>query len=202
MCTKCDAEFMDKSELNQHLLSHQKIVCIVCSKLFSTDTQLLQHCMNMHKVQEGLVLEEHQCKHCFKIYSTKSSMNEHIKAAHKNKGPFSCTVCGLVFVHASNMRTHRAAKHFNRKSRQIESEPKVMKQQTLSDPVIVLTEKEKDIVTNTDFSFLVSTSNLLGDTDLQSKFPTLSSHLLSEDLVPVDKNTDNNSLVTDFLLNL
>ena len=79
-----------------------KQICPLCSKLFSTNGNLKNHIMTIHKN-----IRPYKCSYtgCNKEYSNKSRLEVHIRT-HTGARPYVCTICSKSFNEKGNLKTH------------------------------------------------------------------------------------------------
>ena len=80
-----------------------KQICPLCSKLFSTNGNLKNHIMTIHKN-----IRPYKCSYtgCNKEYSNKSRLEVHIRT-HTGARPYVCTICSKSFNEKGNLKTHQ-----------------------------------------------------------------------------------------------
>nr|CAH7756139.1 unnamed protein product [Callosobruchus chinensis] len=118
-CTKCDALFMHKTDLDAHVKKEHpkeeyKVSCPVCPKKFVKLYQLNRH----QKVAHSTVERQYKCSSCDKTYSKPDQLRSHLRVHHGAVGakPHVCDICFKGFNQISNlkdhMRTHNGEKPF------------------------------------------------------------------------------------------
>lgn len=127
-CATCNKTFTKKSSFKQHMLTHSeqriKLFCPVCSKdgvikTFSKNSNLVQHCRNVHQgtnVEEVLgscerkpvkITENpHQCHICGKKYKVKASLKIHVSEVHEIRIKPLCQLCGKQFQNDAALKKH------------------------------------------------------------------------------------------------
>ena len=66
------------------------------------------HIMHVHRGQKSKkeILPTHQCIHCGKNFSYKSTLTSHFKSVHKMVYDFECNHCGKTFWKADLLNSH------------------------------------------------------------------------------------------------
>jgi len=84
-CDKCDMTFVEKGDLNKHLITHnpdhKPFICEICSKSFSRKITLTKH----QKLHTGL--KEYICKICGKAFAQSPGLYMHMKTHGFNIKP-------------------------------------------------------------------------------------------------------------------
>jgi transcription elongation factor Elf1 len=140
MCEKCDTEFTNSVDLNNHLkgcldeLPLKDFKCDMCSlNNWHSVIALRRHIGEEHQKDRlvcdicGQILKTHMklhkqrahgiggppatCDQCGKGLSSKSRLKMHIKAIHENFRAFQCTDCGQKFCDDPTLQRHRQSKH-------------------------------------------------------------------------------------------
>merc|ERR1739838_931957 len=115
-CTSCDYIFADDETLQNHkkskhnLPGKKKFDCIVCG--YSTDRKcnFERHC-NIHTEVKAI-----KCNTCGKCFTSKGSLNSHIKSVHNINSRYECDVCDKIFNKRCNLKQHVKAVHNKIKS--------------------------------------------------------------------------------------
>ncbi|CAH1996440.1 unnamed protein product [Acanthoscelides obtectus] len=118
-CTRCDALFMQKADLEvhvkkEHIKEEYKVSCPLCPKKFVKLYQLNRHTKAAHSTVE----RQYKCSSCDKTYSKPDQLRSHLKTHHGegNVKPHVCDICFKGFNQISNlkdhMRTHNGEKPF------------------------------------------------------------------------------------------
>lgn len=105
-CYICDAIFETKSDLNDHLESHKKMLphkCSQCSTeahpIIITTVVLL----NKHFQTHGF---HYVCPGCPSRYRTMYALSHHIWNVHENNFEQTCETCGKLFVCKNSFKRH------------------------------------------------------------------------------------------------
>ncbi|XP_057972062.1 transcription factor IIIA isoform X2 [Malania oleifera] len=103
----CMKHFSNSQCLKDHILScHQYITCEKCGAK-QLKKNIKRH-LRTH--EERGSLEKHKCSFvgCLRTYSTKSNLNQHVKAVHLESKPFACSIpgCGMRFSFKHVRDTH------------------------------------------------------------------------------------------------
>ena len=120
----CSKVFKQRSNLERHLRSHQKIKphrCEECGKCFVDSTRLKEHRW-IHSDYKP-----HKCQHCgkvqflhtnlsrtflnftesqFQVFPHVSHMRNHMANSHGAEKQFSCDQCPKKFVYAYQLKSH------------------------------------------------------------------------------------------------
>lgn len=121
-CDVCGKMLANKSSLRRHKIvvhsSRGSIFCKICTRVFSTDQELLKHkseCIlkrpNYDPALEHISFECYICKATFK---TKRRIVEHIRFKHDpNVKTFKCELCGRKFFGKWLLNSHLNRIHLN-----------------------------------------------------------------------------------------
>lgn len=102
-CDQCGKSFVQKGNLDNHLITHtaaRPFACSTCGKAFKTLVRLRKH----GSVHSGL--KPHQCDICGRQFREKGTLKEHHRI-HTGAMPFTCEFCGKCFRFKGVLTTHR-----------------------------------------------------------------------------------------------
>ncbi|XP_037931960.1 zinc finger protein 62-like [Teleopsis dalmanni] len=130
LCSECQKAFTRYNQLHIHIQSNhilqQKFICGFdgCEATFKMITTLethkkvvhlpdapsledsLQEVLEMHQAQLNKEIEmDHICKECFRKYSSKRALTQHLKR-HAQIKEHICKVCGVAKVTRTELQTH------------------------------------------------------------------------------------------------
>ena len=157
-CSKCDKNFptLDDLEIhNQKIHSVKKEIfkywCIKCKIDLTSDKDLIDHMKlaNHSKKLEipknSTRIEDIHCKFCHQMFSTKQTLDNHIKAIHENVKSYFCENCGKAYCDKSSLRSHIKDKHKDLKPHKCNSCDKAFnRKHTLKQHVKIIHEKARD----------------------------------------------------------
>lgn len=105
MCQVCEKTFLQKSQLESHMETHQQVKkykCEICPKTFSHKRVLAAHILQ-HSTRNG---KPFKCEECFKAYKWPEDLNTHRKAEHEGIFPYYCGFCRKGYLSSSNKKYH------------------------------------------------------------------------------------------------
>ena len=141
-CPKCDKRYVDKKDMQNHFARNHtenariaKYPCSVCSKVYTTRTNLKLHIQGVHMKSfkctmcdctfyNNFNLQRHirscekklhgessdkisfKCNDCEVSFTTKYCLTKHIQRFHSNETPFKCEFCLKQFKARSNLTMH------------------------------------------------------------------------------------------------
>ena len=100
-CSQCEKTFKNHKQMENHLASHQTIVCIGCN------VEIPKNSKSSHLCGENQ--SNFKCDQCDYVAKQKGALQRHLKVHSKDpkeKQVFSCHVCPKTFQRKDNMRTH------------------------------------------------------------------------------------------------
>jgi len=113
ICNYCHQVFSWKSELDDHMvwhvgqafpLQHNKIE--LTGEGDEKGNNILTYAPENRLDTQGLNhFSDKQCYICYKLFSSKDSMKNHMKL-HTGERPYSCNVCGKKFMRSSDLNIH------------------------------------------------------------------------------------------------
>ena len=108
-CTECDAAFLNKGCLRDHMQIHASSalhICNICGSQFRFAQAYRTHMTVRHSNGEKKV----HCPQCpFSTYN-KQTMKSHINR-HRAYRPFQCELCDKNYTCRTQLQTHQKAKH-------------------------------------------------------------------------------------------
>ncbi len=109
ICRLC-SQFVALSDIGEHnRLNHghvSDLTCLDCGKLFKSKRSLFGH----RKEKHSGVTEVHHCPECGKSFGRKSNLKAHRESLHYGK-KFPCSHCERVFTNRSSMNQHIKKTH-------------------------------------------------------------------------------------------
>jgi len=88
--------------------NEDRLACSDCGKLFTSKRSLFGHKKEKHSGP----MEIHTCPDCGKNFSRKSNLKAHRDSLHFGK-KFPCSLCGRIFTNRSSMNQHIKKTHSN-----------------------------------------------------------------------------------------
>ena len=133
LCGPCDKRFMERQNLQFHLMSHgdqRNFACDICNKSFSNPRQLYTH-RALHLGRRFLCQEcgyrarssanlrghvrskhearSHTCNLCNKKFSSGNNLRNH-QRIHTGEAPYECELCGVKFKRMHHLHSHIESK--------------------------------------------------------------------------------------------
>lgn len=133
LCGPCDKRFMERQNLQFHLMSHgnkKNFACDICNKSFSNPRQLYTH-RALHLGRRFLCQEcgyrarssanlrghvkskhearSHVCDLCSKKFSSGNNLRNH-QRIHTGEAPYDCELCGVKFKRMHHLHSHIESK--------------------------------------------------------------------------------------------
>ncbi|XP_041974954.1 zinc finger protein 32-like [Aricia agestis] len=100
-CNECGVRCVSKATLLTHLKKHTKRgQCMICGRVFRTQTNL-----DLHMANHTLVGKSFVCKVCGRSYNTHSCLKNH-SIAHSNERPYKCHICKKGFKRNQDLKFH------------------------------------------------------------------------------------------------
>ena len=114
-CSSCGKCFSTGYALSQHVLTHkpaeEKVKCLGCNKVFSTDRNLMIHKRSCGKSTSAT----HQCpKGCPAVFTSLAAMAQHVKRCGKpkqKKHPCSHPGCSKAYIQHKDLLRHQRLAH-------------------------------------------------------------------------------------------
>ena len=123
VCQFCPKSYANKADLIKHVSAiHQdnggKFKCEICERLFTKDTNLIEHKKWKHKDEDPSVpKEQFKCALCDKSYPKRVALKNHMHIKHgrgidkENIKTIPCDKCELLFSTDTALRQHLKWKH-------------------------------------------------------------------------------------------
>ena len=113
-CQHCGKHFSQRSSLNFHIRAvHQNLrpyQCSICKKGFKTK----YHCNSHKRMVHAAVREQHKCRYCPIVLSSKDSWKSHEKR-HTDPPKYKCEKCEKSFMYLDTFKNHTLA-HLGKKN--------------------------------------------------------------------------------------
>lgn len=105
-CVKCDASFVTKSRLNNHVkrnhsLNTNLFRCPHCHDRFGSYRDRQRHIIEIHDITV-----DYKCPLCPAVFKMGNYVTKHITRVHVQKKSHSCTDCAASFVTAKELQDH------------------------------------------------------------------------------------------------
>ncbi len=109
ICRLCN-QIIQQSEIATHNQQHHgavgELTCGDCGKVFKSKRSLFGH----RKEKHSGVTEVHHCPECGKSFGRKSNLKAHRESLHYGK-KFPCSYCERIFTNRSSMNQHIKKTH-------------------------------------------------------------------------------------------
>ena len=109
ICRICN-QFVPVTDIAEHNSEHHGAVsdltCLDCGKIFKSKRSLFGH----RKEKHSGVTEVHSCPECGKTFGRKSNLKAHRESLHYGK-KFPCQLCDRIFTNRSSMNQHIKKTH-------------------------------------------------------------------------------------------
>ena len=129
-CRTCGQAFSFKRNMLRHEEMHknkprteQIFKCDNCMKIFSTQSELVEHNQTEHPNVSTNSSKNfaYKCvqKKCQRVFPTETMFLSHVELVHEDKdvaeeeGPYSCQFCGVQFINIKTLRQHLKTFHAN-----------------------------------------------------------------------------------------
>lgn len=110
-CNQCGFNFLYKSVLRAHVMTHLDTACFqceVCADTFSHAANLRAHMRRIHL--QLPVQRRHECTLCGKRFRAPNELRRH-STTHTGEKAFRCEVCGSAYQRSHHLVMHRMRKH-------------------------------------------------------------------------------------------
>ncbi|CAB4067055.1 KRAB [Lepeophtheirus salmonis] len=109
VCRVCH-QFVPINDITEHNSLHhsslKELTCVDCAKIFKSKRSLFGH----RKEKHSGVTEVHVCPECGKSFGRKSNLKAHRESLHYGK-KFPCSICERIFTNRSSMNQHVKKAH-------------------------------------------------------------------------------------------
>ncbi len=109
ICRLCN-QFVSLEDIADHNRQHHRalgeLTCTDCGKVFKSKRSLFGH----KKEKHSGVTEVHHCPECGKSFGRKSNLKAHRESLHYGK-KFPCSYCERIFTNRSSMNQHIKKAH-------------------------------------------------------------------------------------------
>jgi len=107
-CEICNSIFIDKKELENHMLKYHSKKCYVCEECKEpfTDVSLYEQ----HKCRDAKD-RLFKCHLCNQQFERQLNWSRHIEYAHPNAEKFHCRICGKIYFDRSAFKVHLRREH-------------------------------------------------------------------------------------------
>ncbi|XP_055586960.1 putative zinc finger protein 66 [Uranotaenia lowii] len=113
VCAECGATYTAPQQLKTHMLKVHGAptdwVCDVCAQEFVFRSELERH--RLTHTAEGRASLRKQCEKCLKWFNNKKNLLRHQRLCINIRGPAICDVCGHQSVNRSALQSHKRLHH-------------------------------------------------------------------------------------------
>lgn len=108
-CSLCGKSFFNAKDLSMHEVRHfeKKEKCSKCEALFFCRVDLNRHFKNKHTAAEIKCIHEN----CERKFHTNAKLKEHVKTRHEKLKEFLCSYCESSFSQYNNLKRHIDSVH-------------------------------------------------------------------------------------------
>ncbi|XP_035713616.1 zinc finger protein 37 homolog [Folsomia candida] len=110
-CTLCGKKFKRRSHLETHIHSHtteKTYNCSTCGRSFAHKASVTQHeKTHLEKSARDML----QYRVCPQTFSSKKSLQGHIRVLHENQRNYPCAFCDKRFANTTNLKVHLERRH-------------------------------------------------------------------------------------------
>ncbi|XP_062563105.1 zinc finger protein 569-like isoform X2 [Armigeres subalbatus] len=103
-CLQCDEKFLTKMALASHRYVHGKYCCKICKLSFETQSGLMQHRKDDHKLIKHTGTE---CRSCHEKFQNSEELLKHREEAHANDPMLECDICKARYHSPAALRSHQ-----------------------------------------------------------------------------------------------